>query len=98
MARVIGLWKRVGDTLQPVFTGGVSLLISGADKYLNFNSQTGESGYGLRDNSGTIEVKNASGNWNPIGTAEVISDLNDVTKSTIAPSSPLVGDLWIDLS
>lgn len=66
MAREIGFWKKVGNTIQPVFTGGVDLLISGTSRYLNFNSDTGETGYGLRDNSGTIEYKNSGGSWTAI--------------------------------
>ena len=98
MARVIGLWKKVGSTLQPVFSGGIDLLISGSNRYLNFNQTPGETGYGFRDNSGNIQFKNSSGVWANISSAEVISDLNDVTKSTTAPPSPVTGDLWIDIS
>lgn len=68
MAREIGFWKKVGDTIQPVFTGGVDLLISGANRYINFDSDTGESGYGIRDNGGTIQVKSNGGSWSNIAT------------------------------
>jgi len=112
MARVTGFWKKIGDTIQPVFTGGVNLLISGANRYLNFNSGTGEDGYGIRDNNGTLQFKNSAGSWQDFGfggavdsvngqTGVVnlaISDLIDVTKSATAPINPQVGDLWIDLS
>ena len=30
---------------------------------INFNTETGESGYGIRDNGGTIEAKNEGGTW-----------------------------------
>ena len=42
-----------------------------ADGYLNFGDTTGTSGYGFRDNNGTIELKNTSGPvniWDPIAT------------------------------
>jgi hypothetical protein len=35
--------------------------------YLNFNTISGESGYGIRDNNGTIEYKNSGGSWTSIG-------------------------------
>jgi len=41
-------------------TGGVLLRDDG---YLNFDTTTGTSGYGVRDNSGAVESKNASGGW-----------------------------------
>ena len=40
-----------------------SVSIQGSDKYLNFNSTQDSSGYGIRDLSGDIEVKNLGGNW-----------------------------------
>jgi len=63
MARTVGFWKKVGDTIQPVFSSGVNLLIRGTDKYINFNETTGESGYGIRDNGGTLQYKNSAGAW-----------------------------------
>jgi hypothetical protein len=67
MARVSSFWRKIGDTIEPVFTGGVNILIRGTNKYLNFGSDDGETGYGIRDNSGTIQVKNDSGSWSNIG-------------------------------
>ena len=79
MARVTGLWKRVGGAIQPVFTGGIDLLISGTNRYLNFNTTVGETGYGIRDNGGTIQVKNSAGAWSNIsvggGEANTASNL-----------------------
>ncbi len=45
-------------------TGGASIAASG---YLNFGTTAGESGYGIRDNSGTIEYKASGGSWAAIG-------------------------------
>ena len=64
MARTDGAWEKVGGYIKPIFRGGVSLLVAGVNKYINFNSTSGESGYGIRDNSGTIEIKNSGGSWN----------------------------------
>lgn len=40
-----------------------NLLLSGASRYLNFGAATGTSGYGIRDNAGTLQFKNSSGSW-----------------------------------
>ena len=46
-------------------TGGVLLIDDG---YLNFGgSTTGTGGYGIRDSSGTIQVKNEGGSWGGLG-------------------------------
>lgn len=37
------------------------ILLTGAR--VNFGSTTGDSGYGIRDNSGTIEIKHSGGSW-----------------------------------
>jgi hypothetical protein len=46
------------------FTQG---LLLDASQYLNFGSTTGSTGYGIRDNSGTIEYKNSGGAWAALG-------------------------------
>ncbi|MFH1789637.1 MAG: tail fiber domain-containing protein [bacterium] len=38
-------------------------LTGGSPRYINFNTSTGSDGYGLRDNSGTMQYKNLSGSW-----------------------------------
>ena len=40
-----------------------------AGAYLNFGATDGETGYGVRDNSGTIQVKNSGGDWTNIPTS-----------------------------
>jgi hypothetical protein len=35
--------------------------------YLNMTTTLGSTGYGIRDNSGTMEVKNSGGQWTPFG-------------------------------
>lgn len=38
-------------------------LLSGASRYLNFGTIPGDEGYGIRDNAGTMEFKDAAGDW-----------------------------------
>ncbi len=40
--------------------------------YINFGNATGSSGYGIRDNSGTIEAKNSAGSWLPLPTSATL--------------------------
>ena len=42
--------------------------IISAGNYLNFGSVSGSSGYGIRNNGGTIQWRNASGVWADLGT------------------------------
>jgi hypothetical protein len=42
--------------------------IEGTNRYLNFGTTTGSSGYGIRDNNGDLEFKNLNGSWTGIGT------------------------------
>lgn len=43
-----------------------TLLRLGASDYINWGSGSTASGYGFRDNAGTIEVKNSGGSWSAI--------------------------------
>ena len=36
---------------------------NGVNSYLNFGATAGQSGYGIRDNNGTLEFRNSSGSW-----------------------------------
>jgi hypothetical protein len=42
----------------------------GASKYLNFGGITGSDGYGMRDNSGTLQFKNSAGTWEDVGSGD----------------------------
>jgi len=46
-----------------------SAILSGANRYLNFGTATGTSGYGFFDNAGTMQWKNASGSWTNFSTS-----------------------------
>lgn len=43
------------------------LLIAGTSRYINFGTTVGTSGYGFRDNGGTMEFKNSAGSWTAFG-------------------------------
>lgn len=66
-ARTDGYWNDFGTYLKTTATNGYNILINGANKYLNFNTISGSAGYGLRDNSGTIQYKNSGGVWADLG-------------------------------
>ena len=71
------------------------IAISGSNRYLNFGSATGTIGYGLRDNAGTIEIKNNAGDWATIGGGTVASGTTGWIPyysgygSTLTPTSSL---------
>lgn len=48
----------------------LALLLKGANKYFNFNDVIGSEGIGFRDNGGTIEYKNDSGEWTSLALIE----------------------------
>jgi len=57
---------RVGiNTSSPVATLDIygNIILSGTDRYLNFGLATSSNGYGIRDNSGTLQLKNSDGSW-----------------------------------
>ena len=53
----------------------------GAGKYMNFGATRGSTGYGIRDNGGTIQYKNSSGTWTDFGSAPV-GCIKNITEST----------------
>jgi hypothetical protein len=58
--------------------GNIGLSASG---YINWGDTDGSSGYGFRDNSGTLEYKNSSGSWTPFGGIDSWSDPHWVIES-----------------
>ena len=59
------------------------LILEGASRYLNFGTTAGASGYGLRDNAGTVEFKNSTGDWVGIGSGSGSgTDVNLVYSTT----------------
>jgi hypothetical protein len=62
---------------------GNILLAASGGSYLNFGATSGSTGYGIRDNNGTLEFKNSGGVWYNMNT--VISNylvLNGLTLSS----------------
>lgn len=70
MARTNDVWETGidGTYIQTIGSpNGYDLLINGTNHYINFNSLVGSSGYGIRDNGGTMEFKNSGGSWTGFG-------------------------------
>lgn len=64
-----------------------------ASGYLNYGSTLGSSGYGIRDNAGTIECKDSGGSWSACqdgGSSFASSDITGKTEVT-----PATGDYLI---
>ncbi len=65
-ARTSDVWQeRLGSYIETTWPEGRDILINGVNKYLNFGTDSGSSGYGIRDNAGTIECKDDGGAWSP---------------------------------
>lgn len=68
MARTDGIWEVGSDgTYIRTPNDGYNVLINGTNRYLNFNTLVGSTGYGIRDNAGVMEFKNSGGAWTPLG-------------------------------
>ena len=52
------------DILETILNGDIDL---DAGAYINWDDVIGESGYGIRDNGGTLQYKNSGGDWADIG-------------------------------
>jgi hypothetical protein len=57
-----------GGSATTTFTASGNVLHP-ASGYINFGATEGTSGYGFRDNSGTLEFKNSGGTWQGVTTA-----------------------------
>lgn len=66
MARTDGLFQ-IEETGYVSPSGEASIWLSGNDKYISFGSVPGETGYGIRDNAGTMQFKNLLGVWTDFG-------------------------------
>ena len=58
-------------------------IILPTDAYINLGSTTGSEGYGIRDNGGTIELKNKEGTWTAIGGSGYWS--RDIVNGSVSP-------------
>lgn len=59
------------------------LLLAGTSRYINFNSTVGSSGYGFRDNAGTMEFKNSAGSWTAFGSGGGIGGSTGATDNRL---------------
>lgn len=59
--------------------GNISL---NASAYYNWGATVGSSGYGFRDNAGTMEFKNSGGSWASIGSGGGSGTVTSVTSAT----------------
>jgi hypothetical protein len=68
--------KNGGLGLNSLAVFGNSLLGGsyGSNAYLNFGETSGSSGYGIRDNAGTLEFKNDGGSWDSL--QNIVYDLS----------------------
>lgn len=74
-ARTSDVWQeRLGTYIETTWPEGRDILINGTNKYLNWGTLSGSSGYGIRDNGGTIEYKNNGGSWATFGLASLGAD------------------------
>ena len=72
-------------------------VLAGPDSYMNFGATSGTTGYGIRDNAGTLEFKNSGGVWASlttaiqtvlaIGAVEEIKFADGTTQTTAATTS-----------
>ena len=55
---------------------------NGVNSYLNFGATAGQSGYGIRDNNGTLEFKSNSGSWGSLNvTLTNLMQVNGITSN-----------------
>jgi hypothetical protein len=93
----VGTYGKVGiGTTAPAYSLDVNGTIAAtsaiflADGHINFGANLGDTGYGFRDNAGTIEYKNDLGAWAPVGSGGAAG--NYVSKSGDTISGGLVLD------
>jgi len=74
MARTEGQWeKRIGGYIQTV-KNTTGILLKGAGRYISFGTIFGSTGYGIRDNGGTLEYKDSGGSWQAFSGGSSIGD------------------------
>lgn len=75
-----------GTYIHTIAPAGYDILVNGTSKYVNFNTVVGSSGYGFRDNAGSMEVKNSGGVWEGfgVGGGGFTGNLTDSTSTIIA--------------
>ncbi|MBI5742475.1 MAG: tail fiber domain-containing protein, partial [Candidatus Niyogibacteria bacterium] len=64
------------------------LFLEGSNRYLNFGTTQGTSGYGIRDNLGVMEFKNTNGMWVPIGGSLTSWGLSEASATNTGSTLP----------
>ncbi|HTR18369.1 MAG TPA: hypothetical protein VMH91_00060, partial [Candidatus Paceibacterota bacterium] len=88
----------IGNALYGDLANGDIGVASG--KHINFgvdSSGFGDSGYGLRDNSGTIEFKNNGGSWTTLGSPITVDGNSNLYSTLNTPSSLTSGNYNVAL-
>ena len=62
---------RNGSWIEAINPLGLDILNKGTNRYFNFNTLVGSTGYGFRDNGGIMEIKNSGGSWQAIANGDV---------------------------
>lgn len=80
--------KNAGLAINTLAIFGDAIL-SGASHYINFGTTAGATGYGIRDNAGTMEFKDGTGAWRRFLPATNVQSIQfaDGTTQTTAPSA-----------
>jgi len=62
-------WGAIQAQNAGALTVSGNLQIDGTSRYLNFGNTAGTSGYGFRDNAGTLQFKDSAGSWSDLSAA-----------------------------
>lgn len=100
MARTNDVWETGigGGYITTINPAGFDILINGSNHYLNFGIISGVSGYGIRDNGGTIEFKNSGGSWSPLsggGGTGTVTSVGSLDGSILITNSATTPDLSV---
>jgi len=63
----LDLFKTSAGYIETRLAAGYDFLLKGTNRYLNFGTTSGTTGYGIRDNAGAIEFKSSGGAWGSLG-------------------------------
>ena len=88
VAYEVGIGDSTPDHTLDV-AGNIGMSTSG---YLNFGDTTGTSGYGIRDNAGTIECKNSGGSWSACQDGGGAGGGDNITVNTTAATDANLKD------
>ena len=94
MARTSDLFQTGGNGSYIETIGspnGYDVLINGTNHYINFNTVVGASGYGFRDNSGTMQVKDSGGSWVSFSNLGAVTSVSNSDGTlTISPTTGVI--------